>query len=62
MARVQSAAQKARERSLRELSERLGYTFKDLALLDRALTHASMGNEGKKSYEHIPGDVARSTE
>ena len=53
MARVQSAAQKARERSLRELSERLGYNFKDLALLDRALTHASMGNEGKKSYERL---------
>ena len=53
MARVNPAIQKARERSLIELSERLGYTFKDLSLLDRALTHASMGNEGKKSYERL---------
>jgi len=53
MARVNPALQKARERSLLELSERLGYEFKDLSLLDRALTHASMGNEGKKSYERL---------
>ncbi len=53
MPRVNAAIQKARERSLHELSERLGYTFKDLSLLDRALTHASMGNEGKKSYERL---------
>ncbi|MCK5944082.1 MAG: ribonuclease III [Planctomycetes bacterium] len=53
MARVNPAIQKARERSLRELSERLGYEFKDISLLDRALTHASMGNEGKKSYERL---------
>jgi ribonuclease-3 len=25
----------------------------DLSLLDRALTHASMGNEGKRSYERL---------
>ena len=53
MARVQKAIQKARERSLLKLCERLGYVFKDLSLLDRALTHASMGNEGKKSYERL---------
>ena len=53
MARVNPAILKARERSLLELSERLGYDFKDLSLLDRALTHASMGNEGKKSYERL---------
>lgn len=43
----------ARERCLRELAERLGHTFADLSLLDRALTHASTGNEGKKSYERL---------
>jgi len=53
MARENPAIEKARSKSLRALSERLGYEFKDLALLDRALTHASMGNEGKKSYERL---------
>lgn len=43
----------ARRRTLRALAEHLGYEFTDLALLDRALTHASMGNEGKKSYERL---------
>lgn len=43
----------ARARTLRELAEQLGYEFDDLALLDRALTHSSMGNEGKKSYERL---------
>ena len=53
MARLNPAIEKARKKSLRELSKRLGYEFKDLDLLDRALTHASMGNEGKKSYERL---------
>ena len=53
MARVNPAIRKARERSLLELSEKLGYRFKEIGLLDRALTHASMGNEGKKSYERL---------
>ena len=44
MPRAIPAVRKARERSLQELCERLGYRFKDLSLLDRALTHASMGN------------------
>ncbi|MFT4514114.1 MAG: ribonuclease-3 [Planctomycetota bacterium] len=48
-----TAKAKARDKTLRELSERLGYEFKDFALLDRALTHSSMGNEGKKSYERL---------
>jgi ribonuclease-3 len=43
----------ARARTLRELAERLGHEFDDLALLDRALTHSSMGNEGKASYERL---------
>jgi ribonuclease III len=53
MARANPAIKKAREKSLRKLCERLGYDFKDIDLLDRALTHASMGNEGKKSYERL---------
>ena len=42
-----------RRRMLVELAVRLGHEFDDLDLLDRALTHASMGNEGKKSYERL---------
>jgi ribonuclease-3 len=43
----------ARQATLRTLSASLGHEFADLALLDRALTHASLGNEGKKSYERL---------
>ena len=43
----------ARRRTLRALAERLGHAFADLSLLDRALTHASTGNEGMKSYERF---------
>jgi ribonuclease-3 len=53
MARSDPGITAARKRSLAELAERLGYEFEDLALLDRALTHASMGNEGKQSYERL---------
>ena len=53
MARENPVIVQARNKTLRALSERLGYEFKDLALLDRALTHASLGNEGKKSYERL---------
>lgn len=34
-----------REAELHALEQRLGYRFADLALLDRALTHASLANE-----------------
>jgi len=34
-----------REAALRALEERLGHRFAELALLDRALTHASLANE-----------------
>jgi ribonuclease-3 len=34
-----------REEALRALEQRLGYRFKDIALLDRALTHTSRANE-----------------
>jgi ribonuclease-3 len=42
-----------RSASLQALAERLGHRFRDLGLLDRALTHASTVNEGKKSYERL---------
>lgn len=43
----------ARQRTLQELAERLGHEFDDLGLLDRALCHSSMSNEGRKSYERL---------
>lgn len=43
----------ARRQSLLALQPRLGHEFEDLSLLDRALTHASTGNEGMKSYERL---------
>ena len=36
-----------REAELRDLAERLGHSFEDLALVDRALTHASQANESQ---------------
>ena len=53
MAEPDELKDEARRRTLRTLAKELGYTFKNLDLLDRALTHASMGNEGKKSYERL---------
>lgn len=43
----------ARAATLRALGIHLGHDFEDLALLDRALTHASLANEGRKSYERL---------
>jgi ribonuclease-3 len=48
-----SAHRDARHRLLRELQQQLGHEFRDLGLLDRALTHASTGNEGKPNYERL---------
>lgn len=45
--------QEARRQSLLQLQQRLGHAFEDLSLLDRALTHASTGNDGMKSYERL---------
>ena len=42
-----------RRRALRQLARRLGHCFVDLDLLDRALTHSSTGNDGKRSYERL---------
>lgn len=38
---------------LETVCERIGYSFSDLSLLDRALTHASLGNDGRASYERL---------
>jgi ribonuclease-3 len=43
----------ARRRALRGLAKKLGHTFADASLLERALTHASTGNEGHESYERL---------
>jgi ribonuclease-3 len=43
----------ARLRELHELEKELGYTFADIGLLDRALSHASLGLTGQLSYERL---------
>lgn len=43
----------ARRRALRALATDLGHEFADFDLLDRALTHASTGNDGKANYERL---------
>ena len=48
-----SAPKDARRRLLRALAKELGHEFTDLEHLDRALTHASTGNEGKRNYERL---------
>lgn len=53
MPRPKPVVAKARANSLERLCERLGYRFGDLSLLDRALTHSSLTNEGRKSYERL---------
>lgn len=36
-----------------QVSTRIGHQFRNPLLLDRALVHSSMGNEGKRSYERL---------
>ena len=43
-----------REASLRALEERLGHRFRDLALLDRALTHTSHAHEAGRRVHNEP--------
>jgi ribonuclease-3 len=43
-----------RETLLRELQGRLGHRFEDMALLDRALTHASQANESPGRRDNEP--------
>jgi ribonuclease-3 len=46
-------AEDPRTRELVALATRIGHDFADLALLQRALCHASMGNEKKENYERL---------
>ncbi len=39
------------------LMERLGYTFSDLSLLERALTHGSAQDRGLKSNQRLIFDT-----
>ena len=43
----------SRLRSLQKLEDALGYRFKEPGLLDRALSHASLGLTGQASYERL---------
>jgi ribonuclease-3 len=43
----------ARRRLLRALAKDLGHEFTDLEHLDRALTHASTGNDDRPNYERL---------
>ena len=52
-AEEQDAAVAARTQDLAKLAERIGHVFADLSLLERALCHASMGNEKKDNYERL---------
>ena len=42
-----------REKRLREVCERIGYQFQDVGLLNLALSHSSLGNEGLPNYERL---------
>ena len=42
---------RANERDLAPLMERLGYTFTDTSLLKRALTHSSYANEAGRNLQ-----------
>ncbi len=53
MADRAQAPRDTRRRLLRALQKDLGHEFAELDLLDRALTHASTGNEGKPNYERL---------
>ncbi len=54
MARVtQSASGRARETGLRKVAKVVGHEFASLDNLDRALCHASTGNDGKSNYERL---------
>jgi ribonuclease-3 len=46
-------AETEQEKRLRQLSEKLGYTFKDPSILVRALTHRSMGAKNNERLEFL---------
>ena len=43
----------ARKRALRQVQKQIGHQFKDADLLDRALSHSSLGNVGLPNYERL---------
>ena len=53
MSELSPAQLDSHRRALRSLAKRLGHAFEDISLLERALTHASTGNEGRLSYERL---------
>ncbi|MFY9345226.1 MAG: ribonuclease III [Planctomycetota bacterium] len=53
MPRTTELQDNARTATLRALAEQFGHAFTDLGVLDRALTHSSLGNEGRPSYERL---------
>jgi ribonuclease-3 len=53
MPSADSTLDPARHRELEVLAESIGYSFRDPSRLQRALCHASTGNDGKESYERL---------
>lgn len=51
--RDEDDARTARRNELASLALRIGHAFNDLVHLERALCHASMGNEKKDNYERL---------
>ncbi len=43
----------ARRRALRQVQKLIGHDFQDSGLLDRALSHSSLGNVGVPNYERL---------
>ncbi len=43
----------ARKQALRQVQEQIGHQFKETGLLDRALSHSSLGNVGLPNYERL---------
>ena len=43
----------ARKQALRKVQKQIGHDFKDLTLLDLALSHSSLGNVGLPNYERL---------
>ena len=43
----------ARTQALRQVQKQIGHEFKDADLLDRALSHSSLGNVGLPNYERL---------
>ncbi len=43
----------ARKHALRRVQKQIGHEFKDLTLLDLALSHSSLGNVGLPNYERL---------